>query len=607
MKPGNQLFRIAVEPLILFIRLLGAGIDMLKRLTLGCGVPLLLVIVIGIVASRTILKPKPKVERTEVAQRGDVEIKVIETGTIQPLRKVEVKTKASGWVTKLLVDEGAQVHIGQPLATIDAEIVDSQVDALKAQLAAARSREAAARKAADYQQLQTVAGMGQYEQNLEAAKAHLKQIETECAIQPKYTRQNIDIAQANLDAAKASLQAQQEALNLMKQSTHPNNLVAAEEAYEQARAQAENDDKNLNRQKQLLTKGFVSQQSVDAAVTTARVSVSHERDMRERRDHIHAANELEEANQRAQVLNVQSQVHQMEAALEQAKSSVLDETKRAELESARASYRQAIAQLAAARSNQTQDSQRKDEASAAQSDAKQIEGQLHQMVIQQNDTTLYSTMNGVVTKRYVEIGDLIQSAISSFSSGTSLFQIADLSDLLVKINVNEVDVPKVQRNLMTEVNIDAARGVTFIGHVRKVAPSALSDSSSSSGSSSTTSSTTQSVIRFPVEIEIDHADRRLKPGMSARCTIVVARHRNVLRVPISCVQGDGPNATVSVVTQQTENGNTVEKLIPRQVTVGLRGDTYVEILSGLSEGDKLRPTPYTGPPRKTVDMRRGGD
>src|SRR5205085_3654961 len=101
----------------------------------------------------------------EVAQRGDVEIKVTETGTIEPLHKVEVKSKVGGRVSKLLVDAGARVRTGQILATIDPQEINSEVAALRAQLAGAQARLASALKNTTFQQAQTSASIDQYRQN----------------------------------------------------------------------------------------------------------------------------------------------------------------------------------------------------------------------------------------------------------------------------------------------------------------------------------------------------------------------------------------------------------------------------------------------------------
>ena len=580
-----------------------------RKILFGCGLPLVIVGMLLYMSARALLKPSPKTERSETVSKGDVEIRVVENGTIEPLKKVEVKSMVGGRVARLFAEEGARVHQGQLLAAIDPQEIDSQVAALQAQYASAQAKLAESRKNAIYQQAQTSTGIDQYRHNAAAAAAHLRELQVEADTQPKLTRQSIDIAQANLEAAQAALKAQDENLNLLIESTHPNAIAAAQATYDQAKAQRENARITLDRERQLLKKGYVAQSDVDTADMNSQVAEAQMRQDKEKLDRIQQTNALEEANARSQVANAAGQVHQMQAALAQAKTSVLPITMRRELESAAAAHEQAKAQLAAAEAGKTQNLMRHDEVAAAAADARQIQNQLNQLLVQQHWTKLYATMGGVVTKRYIEQGELVTSGIESFSSGTPIYQIGDLAVMLVTINVNEVDINKVRLGMPAEVTIDAARGVTFMGRVHKVAPAALTSGSSSSDSSSSSNSasSTNTVIRFPVEIQIDHADVRLKPGMSAHCAILVARHRNVVRVPSNCVQGTGRNGTVQIVTTTRKDGQPVETTAPRTVTVGLRGDDFVEITSGVNEGEKLRPQPYTGPPRKAFDVRGGPD
>jgi HlyD family secretion protein len=77
--------------------------------------------------------------RIAKVQRGDVARSVIATGTIEPITKVEVKSKASGIVEKLLVDINSRVHKGQELAQLDQEEIQAEVEAQRAQLAAAEA------------------------------------------------------------------------------------------------------------------------------------------------------------------------------------------------------------------------------------------------------------------------------------------------------------------------------------------------------------------------------------------------------------------------------------------------------------------------------------
>ena len=569
------------------------------KIFIGCGLPILLVAGLALYGAKS-LKTPPKAERSETVDRGDVEIKITENGDIEPLRKVEVKSKVGGRVLKLLVDEGAIVHTGQPLATIDPQEVNSQVAALQAQLAGANARLAAARKNQTFQKSQTVTGIDQYKQNLESARARYRSAEAESNIQPEMTKQSIAIAQANLDAANSALNAQLDSLKLMADSTHPQAVVNAQSEYDRAKAQNANAIRNVKRQRDLLADGYVSQQALDTAETDQLVAEATLREAKQKLDRIEATNQLEEANAKSQIASARSNVQQMQAAFQQAKAATLPQTKQNDLQNARAAVTQAQAQLTAARSGKTQDAIRGDDATAAQAEVRQIQNQLNEVIVHQNDTTIVASMNGVVTKRYVEQGELITSAIGSFSSGTAIFQVSDLATMLVKINVNEVDINKTKVGLPVDVKIDSAKGVTFPGHVRKVSPSAMAGANDQAGANT---SRGQNVIKFAVEVQIDRSDPRLKPGMSARCAVIVSRHKNVLRLPTDCVTGTGDTGKSQLVTAASKNGKPVETATPRDVKIGLRGDDFIEIVSGLKEGDKARANPFNGPPRKEIDIK----
>jgi HlyD family secretion protein len=571
---------------------------------IGCGIVGVVGITAAVIYAQRAFKPQPKTTRTEIVQRGDVEIKVVETGSIEPLRKVDVKSKAGGRISRLFEDAGGIVHQGQVIATIDPQEINSQVEALRAQMAGAQARMEAARKTATYQASQTVTGIDQYVHNLAAAQARLHQAEAEARVQPRLTKQSIAAAQGAVDAAISQAQALQDSLNLLTNSTHPQAIVSAQSAYDTAVAQETNSGANFKRQKNLFAKGFVSQQALDAAQTDHDVARAHTREVKERLDRVKQANALEEQNMKSQIASAQSTVRQAQATLDQAVANVTPEMKQRDLESARAAYSQANAQLNSARSSKTQDLVRQDDVSAAKADVRQLQNQLDQILVQQHDTTILATMSGMITKRYVEQGELVTSAIGSFSQGTAISQLADLATMLIKININEVDIDKVKIALPAEVTVDAAKGAIFRGHVRKVSPS--SQDSGAAGAA-TPAATTQTVIRFPVEVQLDVTDPRLKPGMSARCSIICTRRKNVLRVPINCLTGQGSTGTVQVVTNTMKEGKPVETVEIRTVGAGVRGDDFVEITTGLKEGEKLRPNPYTGPPVPKMNFRDGGD
>ena len=99
----------------------------------------LVVMVLGVAAAH--LAKGSSIDPNKLAKvtRGDVARSVVATGKIQPITKVEVKSKASGIVEKLYVDINNQVHKGQQLAQLDQQEILAEVDAQRAQLAAAEA------------------------------------------------------------------------------------------------------------------------------------------------------------------------------------------------------------------------------------------------------------------------------------------------------------------------------------------------------------------------------------------------------------------------------------------------------------------------------------
>jgi HlyD family secretion protein len=99
----------------------------------------LILVVVGVMAARLVKGTQIDPNRLARVQRGDVARSVVATGKIQPITKVEVKSKASGIVEKLFVDINNHVHKGQPLAQLDQQEIEAQVEAQRAQLAAAEA------------------------------------------------------------------------------------------------------------------------------------------------------------------------------------------------------------------------------------------------------------------------------------------------------------------------------------------------------------------------------------------------------------------------------------------------------------------------------------
>lgn len=567
---------------------------MKKRIFVGCGLPLLIVVGLCWWGMKALKAADPPKERYETVDRGVVELKVTETGTIDALKKVEIKSKVAGRVSRLLVDEGYTVKQGQLLAEIDPTEINSQVAQIKAQLDGAKARYEQAQKNSGYQADQTISSIKQAEENLKTARAKLKVAEEQSGAQPRLTSSAVTQAEAAVKTSRQSLE-------LLQKSSHPQAIVQAQSGYDDAKAAEENSRSNLARQQKLLDKGFVSQQVVDAAKADLAGATARMQQAKKKLELIDEQNRLE-------IASAESRVKQDEAALETAKAnSIQISVMRHELDVARYSCAQAEAAYKVALAGRIQNKMREDEVREAKASVVQLENSLRENQVHQYDTTLFATMPGVVTKRYIEQGELVTSGVSTFSSGTPVMQIADLSHMLVKMSVNEVDVQKIKVGQPVEISIDAAKGSQFKGRVTRRAPAAIGSATGQDNQSQAAASGATSVVRFAVEVTIDNPDGRLKPGMSAKCSIIIDRKENVLRLPNDGIEGEGSSPTVQLVGSGVKDGKPADVYTPKKVTAGLRGDTHVEILEGLKQGDRVKPAAFKGPKRQAIELNVNAD
>ena len=130
-------------------------------------------------------------------------------------------------------------------------------------------------------------------------------------------------------------------------------------------------------------------------------------------------------------------------------------------------------------------------------------------------------MNGVVIKRGVELGDTITSGVSSFSAGTIVFTVADLGSLIVRVNLNEVDIAKVKVGQPVRITLDAYPQRAFTGKVRFVAPAA---------------DLVEKIKVFKIEITLDELTEAFKTGMSANVEILGEKREKAISVPLEALQ-----------------------------------------------------------------------
>jgi HlyD family secretion protein len=221
-----------------------------------------------------------------------------------------------------------------------------------------------------------------------------------------------------------------------------------------------------------------------------------------------------------------------------------------------------------------------------------------------------SPVDGIVISRSIDLG---QTVASSFSTPT-LFQIAnDMTKMQIDSAVAEADIGDVEEGQSVEFDVDAYPYRTFHGAVTQVR---------------NWPATNNNVVTYDCVIGVTNADYKLKPGMTANVSIIVAEHHNVLLVPNAALRFHPPEAQASagaggmgfnassassntaagsmaqggqhqhgkggghgdrqlrtVYVLTTEDGK--QQIKPVQVHIGITDGIYTEVTEGLSEGDNV--------------------
>ena len=193
------------------------------------------------------------------------------------------------------------------------------------------------------------------------------------------------------------------------------------------------------------------------------------------------------------------------------------------------------------------------------------------------DYTITSTIDGTVIEKNYDVGDTLDTSTASATGIAYPAVIYDMSALTFDVSINELDINKIQVGQEVEITADALDGQSFTGRVDKV---------------NINGATANGTTNYPVTVLVDGTPEELKPGMNVSARIIVEDVGSVLCVPVEAVsrgQNGASMVTVAGPGAVDENGNVVDptKLEQREVTIGRNDDTYIEILSGLEEGETV--------------------
>jgi HlyD family secretion protein len=212
-------------------------------------------------------------------------------------------------------------------------------------------------------------------------------------------------------------------------------------------------------------------------------------------------------------------------------------------------------------------------------------------------TTIRSPMDGTVIQLNAEQGETVVPGSTNLP-GSVIMTVADMSVLLAEVEVSEVDVVNVALGQEAEVKVDALGTEPQKGHVVEIATSGRRDP-------------TQGTIRFRVKVALDDPDPSLRPAMTAKVDILTATSNDAMTAPIQAVvkrtlddQGEEVKGTAAKGFEESEVVYVIAdgEAAARAVETGISDELYVEIISGLTDGQEVIIGPY-----RTLKNMHSGD
>lgn len=491
--------------------------------------------------------------RYEPVERTELVNSISAVGQLVALTQVDIRSKAGGQVVDLKVEEGSEVKKGDVIAVIDPEDTQAIYDQAKADLDSATARAEQARINADLEENTRQTAVRDAEEALAIAKLRLERSQQTAKSQPTLT-------QADINSARAALETQQRALDQMKSVDIPRMRKEAQGSADQARAAMDAAQAELNRQKTLYEQDFAAQSAVERAQSSYEAA---------RASHTNAQERLRtiEAEIASMIATQEARVRQSQAALRQSETnSYRDITTKKDLEEARRNVELAELDLQQARSQLRQIQVRRADVRSAGASTVRSRVSVNNALVQLNSTVVKAPRDGVITMKYLEEGTIIPPGTSTFSQGTAIVQLSDVTEMFVECAVDEADISQVKLGQNVRVTVESYPGRPLKGKVTRINPSATTE---------------QNVTAIRVRVQVEQRPgQKLLPGLNATCEFMTLELKDVVVVPGQAIKREDGKTYVRV---KGPDGK------PKQVEVqlGEEGNDGFEVKSGLEPGTEV--------------------
>lgn len=185
-------------------------------------------------------------------------------------------------------------------------------------------------------------------------------------------------------------------------------------------------------------------------------------------------------------------------------------------------------------------------------------------------TRILAPIDGTVMELNIQQGEVVTPGVQQTFEGRALLTIGDLNTLIVRAELNQIDVAKIALGRPATLTLDALPGQTFTAEVTKIAPAAVKPKG-------------KEVEVFPVEATLRSPSPAIKPGMTADVRFLIDTRPQTLSVPIEALLKEGGKNYLTLIVMKGGQ----EEHEKREVQLGTRSDREVEITAGAAAGDTI--------------------
>lgn len=452
--------------------------------------------------------------RIEVVKRGNFQMTIRATGNLEPLLDVEVKSNVEGEVIELLVDDGDSVQEGDILVKLDPELYVEEQKQAKADVKAAQAQLRQSELNIELKKERLNSDKTQREAAVRIAKANLETTKAESLTRISSAETDIQstknlLEQDNISLEQAKISLEQAKLTLSEYET---SLASSKVSLDSAKSE-------LERNRSLYEQELVSKQVLEDAETRhANSNTQHENAKKrvESQKQTIVSQERTIVARQTAIKTREAQLQYQELNLEHLKKTraKAEEESQIRLDNSETQLKELLLTIENEKSLTEQ--------SKVSADANLLrrESSLKNQEERLAWTTITAPMSGTVTQLAIEEGEIVTSGRSAFSQSPPIMTIADLSQMVVKTFINEVDMERLEHDQPAVIKIDAFQTQRYDGRVYEISPSGQQQ---------------DNIISFEVMIEVLDSSGKIKPGMSADVDIITYEEKNVLMLPLDAV------------------------------------------------------------------------